>query len=319
MLQRRPLGRSGLEVSVMGFGAWPIGGSGYGRVHREVAVTTVEAYLDLGGNFIDTARAYGDSEGILGEVLHRHAGKRSALVLATKTKAGETAESLGAIETDLDESLRLLRTEYVDLLYLHQPPEDPEVMARALDELDRLKAKGKIRAVGASIKGLNVTDQTEKLCRDYIDSGRVGVLQVVYSILRQKLLPVIRTAASAGVGIVARTTLESGLLSGRYRAGVRFGNEDHRSRYPQERLESILSRVAEIESLAVKPPYGSLREVALRFSLEPQAVGAIIVGARTPEAVRDNLAILDLPPLEGQLVESLKQRYGALTAEANAV
>ena len=190
-------------------------------------------------------------------------------------------------------------------------------MSRALDVMDTLKSQGKIRAIGASIKGPNVTAATERLCNTYLEGGRVDVFKLVYSILRQRNLAVIEKAQQRGVGIVVRTSLESGLLTGAYKPGHIFAGKDHRARYDRAKLDFALRTAAEIGQVAVKPPYRALPEAALRFSLEPSGVSTLIFGAEKAAEVGKNLDVLNLPPLDAALVAELKRRYGAITEQAN--
>jgi len=309
--RKRILGRTGFEVSELGFGAWPIGGVQYGPVPEGEAIRVILAYLRAGGNFIDTARAYGQSEAILGKVL-RQEKLRDQVVLATKTQKGGSLESIPAIRAELEESLRLLRTEYIDLYYLHMPPDGVAAMNQALDVLETLKSEGKIRALGASIKGPAVTVKTVELCQQYIRSGRIDALQVVYSILRQKNAEIFGYAYEKGVGLVIRTSIESGFLSGRYRPGEVI-SDGHRKRWAAETQSLIFEKVIEIEKYAIQSPYTSMAEVAVRFALEPQEVSSVIVGARTMEQMKKNMAITSLPPLGASIMGKLKKDFGDLT------
>jgi aryl-alcohol dehydrogenase-like predicted oxidoreductase len=279
------------------------------------AIGCTEAYLEAGGNFIDTARAYGQSETVLGKALGNK-GMRDKVILATKTFKGETIETIPEIRIELEESLRLLQTDHVDLYYLHKPPQDPEVMNRALDEFERLKTEGKIRAIGASIKGPAVTRATVDLCRQYIDSGRADVIQVVFSILRQLTEEIFDYAYDKGVGIVVRTSIESGFLSGKYRPGHVF-SEGHRKRWTGDTQTRIFERVAEMEAYAVHPPYRSMAQVAVRFSLEPKAVSSVIIGAKNVAQVQENMEVGSLPPLHKDLLERLQNEFGERTEEHN--
>ncbi len=130
----------------------------------------LEAYLESGGNFIDTAVTYGESERTIGAVL-KDLGLGNYVYIATKTKSGEPAETVPQIRKDLETSLKNLGRDYVDILYLHMPPEDDDVIDMALNECEALKREGKIRGIGASVKGPAVTDATVSLCRKYIDTG----------------------------------------------------------------------------------------------------------------------------------------------------
>lgn len=318
-------------VTELGYGAWPLGNNGKneygGELDEEEGKAVIRAYVEGGGNFIDTARAYGErSERLIGTVV-RESYRREDLYIATKTQGGAAMDTIPRIREDLEESLRLLQTDYVDVFQLHQPPEEPEVMNAALEELERLKKEGKIRAIGASIKGKDVTDATLALCRQYIKTGRVDVLQVVYSILRQKHLPAIEEAHAAGVGIIARTSMESGLLTGKYEPGHRFGGLDHRRRYTPEHLDYVLEKVQEIKEELytekrfnlVKMGYsqGSLAQVAVKFAMAPAGVSTVIAGARKMKQIGENLAVAALPELPDELVDYLRSEYGDSTEKAN--
>jgi aryl-alcohol dehydrogenase-like predicted oxidoreductase len=315
--RKRLLGRTEIQVSELGFGAWPIGGIQYGPVPEAEAVEVIDSYIQAGGNFIDTARVYGESEAILGKALSK--GKlREQIVLATKTLKGNARDTIPAIREDLEESLRLLKTDYVDLYYLHQPPDDPAVMNQALDLLESFKKEGKLRAIGASIKGPAVTDATLKLCRQYIDSGRIDAIQLVYSILRQKNAAIFDYARQKGVGIVVRTSIESGFLSGKYRPGQVIA-EGHRKRWTPETQSLIFKKVIEMEKYAIQSPYTSMPEVAVRFSLDPPGVSSVIAGARTLEQMQKNTVIVSLPPLLPKIRARLEEEFGGLTESFNPI
>ena len=189
-------------------------------------------------------------------------------------------------------------------------------MNRVLDEYERFKAEGKIRAVGASIRGPSVTQETLDLCRQYIDTGRVDVIQVVYSIFRQMNNEIFDYAAGKGVGIVVRTALESGILTGKYRPGHRF-TKGHRANYPEQVQEAMLKAVEDVENLALKPPYEKAAHVAIKFSLEPQEISSLLLGARNAKQVEELLQAVSLPDLGQGIVEKLKADYGQATLQFN--
>lgn len=239
------------------------------------------------------------------------------MYIATKSVGGQTLDTIPKLRVDLEESLRLLQTDYVDVFQLHQPPEEPEVMNRALDEMENLRQEGKIRAISASIKGVDVTRKTEALCYQYMDTGRLDAIQLVYSILRQRMRSVIAEAKKRNMGIIVRTALESGLLTGKYGPGHRFTGIDQRTRYSSENLEFILNTVRELEPIAVKPPYKNLSQVAIRFALIPEGVSTVIVGAHKLRHIQANAAIEALPPLSAEVEQLLQGKYGDITDKCN--
>jgi len=314
-LKKRVLGRTGFEVTELGFGAWPIGGKDYVAMTEKNAIETIEAYLSVGGNLIDTAPAYAKSETYIGKTL---GGKeiRDQIYITTKTMKGTTVETIPEIRQEIEQSLRALQTDYVDVYFLHNPPDEPDVMNRAIDVFEELKEEGKIRSIGASIKLANVTPATVALCRQYIDTGRVDVLEVVYSILRQANAENFAYAYEKGVGIIARTAIESGFLSGKYKPGDEF-NEGHRDRWDKDTVQLILKHARELQTDAVKDPYKSLAQVALRFALTPKEVSCLIVGPENPDEVRKNVETLSLPPLDDALIERLQKEFDGKTGLFN--
>ena len=124
--------------------------------------------------------------------------------------------------------------------------------------MEQLKTEGKIRAIGASIKGPNVTQHTADLCRQYINTGKVDVLQLVYSIFRQSNAQVFEQARQAGVGIIARTVLESGFLTGKYNSQSLFSEGDHRRRWSAEQLQEFKEASGRIEAKFIKPPFETI-------------------------------------------------------------
>jgi len=315
-MNTRPVGRAGFTVSEIGFGAWPIGGAGrnfhYGDVSESDALACLETYVGQGGTFLDTARAYNRSEEILGRFLARP-DLRDRIVVASKT--GQPTEE--GIRAELDESRRALRRDVIDLYYLHHPPDDPDEMNRTLDVYERLQAEGKIRAIGASVKGPDVTPATVTLCRQYIRTGRVDALQVIYSILRQENAAMFEEARAAGVAIVARTTLENGFLTGKYEPDRRFSGQDHRKRFTDEQLGKILREARRLKETAVAPPFQTLGQTAIRFVLDHPAVSVAIVGAKSPQQTRENMSPASLPPLPENLRRRLVETYANRCGEFN--
>jgi myo-inositol catabolism protein IolS len=314
MLATRTLGKAGFDVTEIGFGAWAIGGGPrhYGHVPEEDAHACLRTYLNLGGNFIDTARRYGVSERIIGDFF-AHEGVREQVVIASKSRALE----LDDLRAEVEESLRLLRTDYVDIYFMHMPPDDPDQMNRTFDAYEQLKQEGKIRAIGASIKGPDVTQHTVDLCRQYIRSGRVDVLMVIYSIQRQLIGEMLEEAQEAGVGVVARTVLESGFLAGKYVPGHQFTGKDHRTRWTQERVDTILQDVQHLNEIAVSSPYETLSQVAIRFALDRAEIASVVLGGKTPAEVEQNMQVVSTPALSQNLRSKLVDMYQSRTTEFN--
>jgi aryl-alcohol dehydrogenase-like predicted oxidoreductase len=317
-IKKRFFGKTGIEISEIGFGAWPIGGSHYGDVSDSDGIKAIETYVDAGGNHIDTARGYGNSEKLIGQVLNNR--DRKSIFLASKTMKGDCKDTIPEVREELEESLRQLDTDYLDLYYLHIPPDDIETMNRALDEFEALKQEGKIKFIGASIKAADVTPATLELCHQYINTGRVDALEVVYSILRQLHVDMFDNAFQKGVAIIARTAMESGFLSGKYKPDSLFNGKvknDHRNRWSAEKQKKIFTLAEEMKNWAIVPPYETLAQVAIKFSLAPKQITSLIVGAKNAHQVQLNVDTAQLPDLRSDVIEKLANDYSGMTKLAN--
>jgi len=285
----RTLGRTGLRVSEIGLGTMVHAGH-FGPMNDADSLSAIAAALDLGVNFIDTSNAYGDgySETLLGKALK---GKRDRVVLATKggnimtgPQRGTTNFSPDYIAQVMDESLKRLQTEYVDLYQLHNP-KVPEIQDDALYALlERRRAQGKVRFLGVSVNTVEEGIAAVK-------GGRYDVIQTEYNILVQDPAQMVfPLAQEAGVGIVARVPLRRGLLAGKIapKDRERFTGGDVRARlFAGDGLDKELARVDRVR-FVVRPPVASLAQAAIAFCLAHPAVSTVIPGARNADQMRDN-------------------------------
>jgi aryl-alcohol dehydrogenase-like predicted oxidoreductase len=303
-MRYRKFGRYDLKVSEIGFGAWAIGGparlgehvTGWGEVDDDVSLRTLEACLDLGINFIDTADAYGDghSEELVGKAFSR---RRDRVIICSKggnrvTPEGRWTKDFSAewIRQACEGSLRRLKTDYIDIYLFHTPRDHIELVPEEFAVLEGLKTEGKIRYYGISVA--TVEDGLKVL-----DCGCAEAIQVVYNVLEREaedeFLP---TAASQGVGIIDRVPLASGFLTGKYGADVAFGADDHRSQFSQEMIERYAHQAENLKEL-IADGSRTLAQLALQFCLTNPAVSVVIPGAKTPEQLRQNARASELGPL----------------------
>ncbi len=303
-----------ITISRLGIGTWAIGGSGsYGDVSAAQAIDAMSYYFAEGGNFIDTAEGYADGELVIGQFLKETHLTHEA-VIASKTQAGRDRESIKDIEASLDKTLTRLGRDYLDLYYFHTPPSEPDVMEEALDMMQRMKQKGKIRAVGGSIKGVNVTDDTVALCKQYIDSGKIDAIQLVYNILRQQTNEVFDYALEHKIALIGRTSLETGFLSGKYKKGHRFADNDHRRRW-NDTYDMIAEYVDEVEATFITQQGidDAMTSLALRFAMYPEAIADTIVGARTRAQVKELIDTINKPALPLETVQALEEMFRGKT------
>jgi aryl-alcohol dehydrogenase-like predicted oxidoreductase len=316
-MQYRVLGRTGLSVSTISFGAWAIGGS-WGAVDDEESMRTLHAAIDSGVNFIDTADVYGDgrSERLVarlrrerpGETIHvaTKAGRR----LPVQTPEGYSRDNLAGW---VDRSLRNLETDTIDLLQLHCPPSAVFGDAAVYAILDDLVTAGKIRHYGVSVERVD-----EAL--DAIRHPGVKTVQIIFNMFRLKPAEAFfPEAVKRQVGILARVPLASGLLTGKLTAASRFADDDHRKfnrkgeAFDQgETFSGVPYDVglAAVEELrALLRPGETLAQLALRWTLMFDAVTCAIPGARTPDQARANAAAADLSSLDQKTMDAVRDIY----------
>jgi aryl-alcohol dehydrogenase-like predicted oxidoreductase len=290
-MKYRQLGKTGISVSVIGFGGWAIGGPvdlfgipvGWGSVDDKNSEAAIHRALELGVNLFDTSDVYGSghSEELLGRCL----AQRSC-VIATKvgnTRRNNTAVkdfSEAHIRKQLESSLRRLQRETIDLYQLHNPPPEVWNADEVFSLLHKFKQEGKIRAAGVSI-----TTMEEGI--HLIQAGKVDLLQVLFNVLNQEpaktLIPL---AEKEQVGILARVPLASGMLTGKFSMDHEFSKEDNRRNYlTPRRLNEALEMVEKFREIASATEF-TMEQVALSFLVQQNAVP--IPGAKTPEQVTRN-------------------------------
>lgn len=295
-MRSRELGRTGIRISEVGLGCWPIGGAsfrggsptGWSGVDVMGSVDTVRRSWARGVTFYDTADAYGrgKSEVLVGLGLYEN--KNDAVIC---TKVGMSLAAPGQDFSEpyilgaLDASLTRLERDTVDLYLLHGPP--LEGMTDALFGLMRdLKGSGKIRAWGVSISPVETSDVVVEEGLRAMEGGAEAI-QLVYNILQQKegdaLFP---AALEKGVGMIARVPLASGWLTGKYNERTEFPADDLRSiRYTSERVRETAAQVGQLDFLLEEAD--SMVDAALRFVLSNPSVSTVIPGAKTPAQLDD--------------------------------
>ncbi len=306
-MRRRKLGRTGIEVSEVGFGAWAIGGpwqlgeneAGWGKVDDRESLAALGAALDAGINFFDTADIYGlgHSEELIGRAF---AGKRNRIVIVTKfgnrVIDGKWVKDFSSehARRAIDESLKRLRTDYVDLFQLHSPGDDFVFTDELWKTMDDIVAQGKARHYGVSI---NPWEQGF----DVIGVGKAETIQVVINMLSREPIEggLLKKAGGAGVGIIARVPLASGFLTGKFRKGHTFPDNDHRSSMSREEIDSTIGRVERLWPLAGRRGQ-TMAQLALSWILSHTEVSVVIPGAKTVRQVRDNAAAGEAPLLNDE-------------------
>ncbi|MBB3657554.1 aryl-alcohol dehydrogenase-like predicted oxidoreductase [Rhizobium sp. BK650] len=321
-MRHHAFGRLPFTVTDVGFGAWQIGGS-WGDVSDADGRAALNAALDAGMTFIDTADVYGDgrSEKIIADVLKARGGRRPMVA----TKAGRRLNPHVAdgynkanLEGFIDRSLKNLQVDSLDLVQLHCPPTEvlyrPEVFAG----LDELQKAGKIKGYGVSVEKIEEGLKA-------IEYPGVASIQIIYNIFRQRPDHLFFSAARRkNVAIIARVPLASGLLSGKITRDTKFASDDHRNfnrngeafdvgeTFAGVPFEVGLQAVEEVRKLV--PAGASMAAFALRWILMADAVTVVIPGARNAEQAKANAAAADLAPLSADVMAATREIYGRLIA-----
>ncbi|MGW5840029.1 aldo/keto reductase [Methylorubrum extorquens] len=303
-MRYKRLGKTDLIVSELGFGAWGIGGNefgnSYGSTDDRTSIAAIRTALDLGCCFIDTADVYGHgrSEILVGRAL-REAG-RNDVILATKVGANFREPptrldfSRAHVTRAIEDSLRRLGRERIDLYQLHNPPLQVIRSGEVFDVMEELKESGKVRHFGVSIFSV----EEGLACAD---SGRPETLQLVYNLFalidaQYSLDPLFSRAGELDLGLIAREPLANGFLSGRHREGTAYEPGDVRARMSAGDRKISISLAHAFRNLAGSG--ATLAQIALRFVLDQPAITTAIVGIKTPEQARENFASARLPPFE---------------------
>ena len=306
-------------VGVVGLGAWQLGAD-WGTVDEQTAQDVLAAAVEAGVTFIDTADVYGDgrSERLIGRFLAARPGRG----LTVATKMGRRLPQDPAIYTVdnmrawTDRSRRNLGVDTLDLVQLHCPPTAVYGHDAVFDALDTLVAEHRISAYGVSVETCD-----EALAA--IARPGVATVQIILNVLRLKPLErVLPAAAAAGVGIIARVPLASGLLSGRYDAATTFAADDHRTYNRHGEAFDVGETFSGVDYAAGLAAVGRLRPLVpadatlarfcLRWIIDQAGVSVVIPGARTVEQARANASAADLAPVDPTAGQHIRAIYDEL-------
>ena len=316
----RPFGRTGWNVSEMGFGAWAIGGDAWGQTDDSEAIAALNRAIELGVNFIDTSDVYGDghSEQLIAQVRQQHPDKE----LYVATKAGRRLNPHNAagynrqnLTLFVERSLRNLQTEAIDLLQLHCPPGEVYTNPEVFGVLDDLVREGKVRFYGVSV------EKVAEALQAITHYPNLQSVQIIFNMFRLK--PAEQFLAEANkrkVGVIVRVPLASGLLTGKFRPDSQFAATDHRNynRHGEffdagETFAGVdyntgLAAVEELRKL-VPPDTATMAEFALRWILMFPEVSTVIAGSKTPQQAQDNTQATQLAPLSAETMDKVQAVY----------
>jgi aryl-alcohol dehydrogenase-like predicted oxidoreductase len=302
-MHTRPLGNTGLTVSEIGLGCNRLGQDYASDAHW---IALVRRAVELGVTVFDTAEAYGwgRSEEILGRAL----GPRDDVAIATKMcrvqETGEREFSAARMMETVEGSLRRLRRDVIDIYQLHSPRREDLRRYDWAEGMAALKAQGKIRLAAVAVN--NVEDGRWLLERDLVD-----VLQITYNIFNSEAeRALLDRARQQGVGLLCRMPLARGVLTGKFRPGQEVA-EDHRARLDGDQMYANIEKAEALRPIGAAYP-GGMTRMALHYSLTPQAISAIIPGARTLAQLEENVAAsngVGLPSSVRERIEAVRARW----------
>ena len=318
-MRTRHVGRTGWDLGEIGFGGWALGAD-WGPVSDKDAADTLNAALDSGVNFIDTADVYGDgrSEQRIARTLKARGGSKPIVA----TKAGRRLNPHNAADYTkanltafVERSLRNLETDALDLVQLHCPPTQVYYQPETFEALDGLVIAGKIKRYGVSVE--KVEEGIKAL-----EYPALASVQIIFNIFRQRPADLFfRLAKERGVAVIVRVPLSSGMLSGKLTRESQFEPSDHRNynrhgeafdvgeTFSGVPYETGLAAVEELRPLV--PASASMAQLALRWILMHDAVSVIIPGGKSVAQARDNAAAAGLPPLSTEVMARVQAIYGA--------
>ncbi|WP_112249127.1 aldo/keto reductase [Kribbella monticola] len=316
-MEKRILGRTGRQVGVVGLGAWQLGAD-WGEVGEDEALAVLRSAVDGGVTFIDTADVYGDgrSERVVGKLLKEHQGLTVASKMGRRVEQKPENYTLDNFRAWNDRSRENLGVDTIDLVQLHCPPTEVYSTDAVFDALDTLVQEKRIAAYGVSV-------ETCAEALTAIARPNVASVQIILNAFRLKPLDeVLPAAADAGVGIIARVPLASGLLSGKYDENTTFGADDHRNynlkgeafdvgeTFSGVDFETGLEAVRRLRPLV--PEGATMAQFALRWIIDQPGVSVVIPGARNPEQVAGNVGAAELAPLTGDQLTAVRAVYDEL-------
>ena len=294
-MQYQEFGKTGLRVSKLCLGTWGIGGAGWDSYSDESRMDAIKAALECGINFIDTAPAYnaGKAECYVGETLNKLKKRREVVI---STKCGNKfvdgkylrCGSKESILKQCDESLKNLKTDYIDIYLVHWPDPDVE-LEETIDAVSTLKKEGKILHAGVSNFSKEQIEEAQKYCE-------IEAFQPQYSLADRKDEKLIRWAYEQGLGIMTYGTLGGGILTGNYRELRTFEQTDSRNRFYPYFKEPLFSKAMELLTVMdqiAEERNVSLAQIAEKWVLQKRFVSSCIIGAQSRARVEENCRNLE--------------------------
>ena len=293
-MRYKPFGKTGMDISGVAIGTWGLGGGAWGDVDKNGAIKAIHTMLDLGVNLIDTAPAYGKgiSEEIVGEAI---VGRRDKVFISTKCGIPITEDrtrnrdgSRAQVIAGCEDSLRRLNIDYIDVLFQHWPDTDTPIQ-ETMEAMNDLKKQGKIRHIGVS----NYSPEQMEECLKYVD---LEVLQPPFSMVDQSAREIMQWANNHNIANMTYGSMGAGILSGKIRELIDYGEGNVRGRFYSYFNEPGFSQVMELLKVmdVIADAHGvPVSHVAIAWTFQKEYVHTALIGVRTEEHAKENCAAMD--------------------------
>ncbi len=300
-MKYRKLGRTEIEVSEIGLGTWAFGNNVYGGVPESEGIATIHAAMDMGVTLFDTAPQYGTNiqdgvaEIVLGKALK---GSREKVVIQSKFGRNFTIENGASqfykkrIIASVEESLKRLQTDYLDVLFFHSPFYDGEIHDDVWEGVEQVVKDGKVRFMGHSISEFPTT---QHMARRWAEEDKIHVVQVVISLMNRESKQLMDDLNEYPIGIVARECLANGFLAGVFDYDTEFAEGTLNARYSREELRERIDQVNTFKYL-IRDDVDTMVQAALRWVLDQKGVSTVLSGAKNIAELKGAVAASNANP-----------------------
>ncbi|MEZ4911660.1 MAG: aldo/keto reductase [Saprospiraceae bacterium] len=308
----KTLGKTNLDVSILGLGTWAFGNNVYGGVDKKEAIQIIRHAYEHGITLFDSAPQYGTkkqdgvAEIVLGEAIKSF---RDKIVVQTKFGRNFSIEN-GApqfykkrVIESVDESLTRLGTDYIDVLFFHSPFSKIEIHDDVWEGIDNVIQSGKVRQIGHSI---SMFKDTEHLSREWADENKISVIQVVLNLLNREADALIKDLSKKNIGFVARECMANGFLSGAITKDTVFPPGTLNARYSQAEIQERVEQVALFEIL-FNSSITKMSQAAMRAVMDEPGISTVLSGAKSIKELDDSLIAVEAPPYSTEMLAQTKK------------
>ncbi len=311
-MKYRKLGRTNLKVSEISLGTWAFGNNVYGGVAEKDGINTIHAGIDMGINLFDTAPQYGTdkqdgvAEIVLGKALK---GKRNKVHISTKfgrnpcIEGGKSLFYKSRIIASVEESLKRLQTDYIDVLFFHSPFSPDEIKDDVWKGIEQVKKQGKVRFVAHSI---SMFHQTENMARQWAKEDKIDVVQVVLSLMNREAQNLVNELSEYPIGVFGRECLANGFLAGVFTKDTVFAKGTLNARYSKAELAERIDQVNAFKFL-LRNDIANMPQAALRWVLDQKGISTVLSGAKNIEELKGAVSASDAKPFTNEELELAKK------------